>query len=405
VRVSPERRCDACHGSGSGARRLSRMAGGETAFVRALTPLSASPPRPSFLAWFRRAVAACGTALAVGLADLGGVVVAADLPAPAEFRVLSYNVHNFFPASVPGAKSAESKAAVIDVVAGIDAAIMLLVETGGQESVREIQDMLRRKGCEYPFSSVVEGGDQERRLAVLAKWEPVEVQHDVTAFYNLGGLHVRVQRGFANCTFQWANGYRLHLLGAHLKSKVYHQLGQTDMRRYEARQLRYLVNGILDKEPDANILVVGDMNDSPNASPVTTLLGRRYKDEKQLYDLRPLDRYDLAWTHLWQAGDVYSRIDYALATYGLLPEVDLDKTCLPELGSLQLASDHRPLVVTLTPVEKSMAAAVLDRFDQSIRKVPNAVPTAEAERMIGTRKARRAEEQDNGSEAGDTGEE
>lgn len=308
---------------------------------------------------------------------------------PGEIRVMCYNTYCFAPSHEPQVKTPESRDAVADVIAHVDPDIMLLTEVGGAAALAEIAEGLAARGKTYVFSSVVEGEDQERRMAFLAKLRPVQVSHDVTSFYNLNGRHVRVQRGFGHCVFQWAGDLRLHIVGAHLKSKMYHHLGQTDMRRYEARQLRYLYNEILKAEPKANVLIVGDMNDTPDSSPVSTLCGRRYKVERQLFDLRPVDRYNMAWTHLWDTADTYSRIDYAFASFALLPAIDFDRTVIPYYADWYVASDHRPVVVTLHPPPADTPSGLLSRFERNQRIPPVPQSSFGQGRVVGTRKVRR----------------
>jgi len=198
-----------------------------------------------------------------------------------------------------------------------------------------------------------------------------------------------VSRGFAHCVFQWSNGYKLHVVGTHLKSKRFHPLGQTDMRRYEARQLRYLFDKIIKEDPDANVLIAGDFNDAPNSSPISTVCGRRYKFTRQLYDLRPFDKYGMSWTYLWDEGETYSRIDYAFASYALLPEIEFEQTCVPFVGEWYVASDHRPLVVTLHPSDREAAPGILSQFEKNRRKAPVPMSSFHEGRVVGTRKVRR----------------
>lgn len=311
-------------------------------------------------------------------------------PAPAELRIVSYNTYNFFPLGKPQVKSPESRQMVVTLLASLKPDIAVLIEVGGQEALDELRALLAAAGAPYPYATVVNGEDQERQIAVIAQVTPVEVRHDTESVYNLGGRATRVQRGFAHLVFAWANGYRLHLVGAHLKSKMFDPRGQTDMRRYEARLLRYLVDGVLRTDPAANILVCGDFNDTPDSSPLNTLCNRRAGREKQLYDLRPLDRGGLAWTHLLDEADTYSRIDYALGSYGLLPEVLLDKTVIPAIADALIASDHRPLVVTLRPEECPMPADLLGRFERNIRTPPVPASFFHEGPIVGRRKAQRS---------------
>lgn len=311
------------------------------------------------------------------------------LAPPAELRVLSYNIFNFAAAAQPSPKSPESRAMVTAIIAKLNPDIAVLVETSGAAAVAELVAAIKEKGVTYPFSTVVEAFDQERRIGIIAKVTPAKVEHDTTAYYNLGGKHVFVQRGFGHVIFEWNNGYRLHVVAAHLKSKMFDPLGQTDMRRYEARQLRYLIDGIQKSDKEANILVMGDFNDTPESSPISTVCGRRSGVEKQMFDLRPVDPTNESWTHCWDEADTYSRIDYAFVSHALLPEINLDKTLLPNIQDWYIASDHRPVLVTLTPANKPVAPALLDRFDHNVRQ-PIAPPSSFHEgQVVGSRKARK----------------
>ena len=86
--------------------------------------------------------------------------------------------------------------------------------------------------------------------------------------------------------FQVNSRYRFVLFNAHLKSK--RPVGFADqaaMRLDEARVLRRLVVKRLNANPDENLLVVGDLNDTPNTDPIKDLIGRR---APRLVDLRPV---------------------------------------------------------------------------------------------------------------------
>ena len=316
---------------------------------------------------------------------------AADAQSPSdELRVVSYNLYNYFAmAKRPQVKSLESRRMTEAILADLNPDVALVVETGGTVAAEELRAALKARGRNYPFVSVVEGEDPERRLAVLAKWRPEMVAHDTATTYNLGLSVVRIQRGFAHVVFRWDNGYRLHLIGAHLKSKLFDPRGQTDMRRYEARLLRALITAILEADATANVLVLGDFNDTPDSSPLNTVINRRTTPDKQLYDLRPVDLQGNCWTHLQDGEDTYSRIDYAIASRSLLPEVQLAKTVIPAYADWYIASDHRPLLVVLKPQDRPPTPADLKPFARNIRVQDPPVSFFSEGRVIGSRKARK----------------
>jgi len=289
--------------------------------------------------------------------------------APASLRIVAYNLRNYLDPneSFAEAKSEAGRQACAETIAGLRPDIALFSELGGKHALADLLARLAKLGLDYPFSTVVEGPDRVRRLAIVAKFPAAAVDHQSYSTYNLADQRVPVQRGFANCLFKWDNGYQLRLLGAHLKSKRFHPLGQTDMRRYEARQLRYLVDKYVVADPTANLLLLGDLNDAPNSSPLNTLFSRRRRPDGQLYDLRPADPNGQVWTHFWNDEDSYSRIDYALASQALLPEVVLAETRLAFWPEWFAISDHRPVIVTIVPQDQPLSQSLLDAFPRNMR--------------------------------------
>jgi len=290
---------------------------------------------------------------------------------PSSVRIVSWNVRNYLDPGTDGSvKPEQSRQAVTEMLLRLRPDICVLIEVGAGPAVREIRARLKESGLDLPFLSVVQGADPVRHIAFLARFQPAEVLHHTNLTYRLRGQMVPVQRGFGHCVFEWPNGYRLHLLAAHLKSKRYNPLGQTDMRRYEARQLHYVIDALLRKDPDANVLVVGDFNDTPNSSPLKTLYARRSRADRQLYDLRPVDRWGFCWTHFWAAGDTYERIDYVLASVPVLSEVVLDGVFIPFDSDWYDASDHRPVVCTIVPSDHPHDVRIERLFDRNIRRRP-----------------------------------
>jgi endonuclease/exonuclease/phosphatase family metal-dependent hydrolase len=316
--------------------------------------------------------------------------------------VVTYNLYNYLDRAAPPVKSPESRDTVLRILAALAPDIAVLIETGGEAAVAEIRDELTARGQTYPFASTVLAFDRERRIGVLARQAPAQVAHVTEAAYRMQNRDVPVRRGFAHCVFEWP-GYRLHLLAAHLKSKAFDALGQTDMRRYEARLLRRLVDDILRVEPEANVLLVGDLNDTPESSPISTLCSRRSNPPRQLYDLRPVDRFGLSWTHCWDSADTYSRIDYAMVSYGLLPEVDFGATEIPFFPEWSLASDHRPLLITLNLRDRPVTPEMLAWFERNFRVAASPMSSFHEGRVVGTRKAQKSPDPDtDGGEASPT---
>ena len=289
---------------------------------------------------------------------------------PKSIRVAFMNLHNYAAPSSTDVKSNESRRAVHKLLAGTAADILVLSEVGNRSALDQIADGIARHSDnhDYTYRYLIQAEDRIRHLAVLATHPPAVEDHRDDATYSLRDETLPVRRGYAYCVFEWSNGYRLHIVGAHLKSKVYHPKGQTDMRRYEARYLRYLVDDIQKAEPEANILVVGDFNDTMDSSPLKTLFARRKSEIRELFDLRPLDAQRTSWTHWWRQADAYARIDYALASYSLLPEIDHRHTRLAFPDEWDQASDHRAVIVTISPEDQKVPESILDDFPYNIHR-------------------------------------
>lgn len=292
-------------------------------------------------------------ALALSLASWGFALDADDI------TVVSYNLWNYFLKSDFGRhpKSEESKNAVADTIAKANPDIVLVSEIGGKEAMADLLGRLRQRGLEYPFSIVMHGSDPTRALGAFAKFKPVEIHKLNTLTYNLRSKKapksakpdkVRVQRGFLHLVFV-KKGYRLHIISAHLKARLYNRYySHSDMRRNEARLLRSVVGEIMRKEPESNILVTGDFNDTRDSGTIATIRGDYGKKSLALVDLRPLDADGCCWTHWWRREDSYGRIDYAFASKTLVPEVLKEQVRITHIPAIWLkASDHRPLKIVI----------------------------------------------------------
>ena len=101
--------------------------------------------------------------------------------------------------------------------------------------------------------------------------------------------------------------------------------------------------------------------------------------EKRLYDLRPADQSGLFWTHWWNRNDVYSRIDYAFASYALVPEIIRDKTKIVHLPEFWIfASDHRPILITLrTDNAQPLSGPEMEQLFPNLKDAP--IPPEQSE--------------------------
>ncbi len=282
-------------------------------------------------------------------------------PAPGEFSVMTFNLNQYALASPDAApdrpfpKPPEDAAALVETIRLASPDILAVQEMGDPAAWDDFKSRLRDAGLsDYLHEEYLRRDPNDRNLAVLSRFPIVARNPHVDDTYTIGPTQFPVRRGILEVDIEPAPGYRLRLIVAHLKSKLFHDYGQAEMRRNEARLLCNHVRAALDENPALNLLVVGDLNDDPSSSPLREILF--YQDHPLLHDLRPTDEHGAAWTHR-DSDDSHQRIDYLLVSDGLLPEVVLDKTLALNFLSLAKASDHRPLLGTFAASERPPESA------------------------------------------------
>ncbi|MEA2069195.1 MAG: endonuclease/exonuclease/phosphatase family protein [Verrucomicrobiota bacterium] len=268
-----------------------------------------------------------------------------------EFSVMTYNLRRFTLDDRDGdGKKNDPKPdnecrALARIIAKASPDILAVQEIGGKTPLNAFQAWLKTEGLEYPHVEMLQRGDRDSNLAVLSRFPIVESTHHTNEWYSIGKARLAVARGFHEAVIQVDGNYRFHLVNAHLKSKIYSPLGQTEMRRNEARLLNKVVRRILEKNPGCKLLVVGDMNDNPNSAAIREVAG---KSKKNLFDLRPAEPGGDAWTHHHSAPDIHSRLDYIFANAKMLGDSVPEKSFVVRAPATYIASDHRPVLAVFS---------------------------------------------------------
>jgi endonuclease/exonuclease/phosphatase family metal-dependent hydrolase len=284
----------------------------------------------------------------------------APLRAADTFRVATYNLENYLsePAGTRPAKSDAARAQVRRTIRELGADVLALQEIGGTNALLELRTSLKKEGIDYPHWEFVRGFDTNIHLAVLSKL-PISVRRPHTNdTFLLNGRRFRVSRGFAEVEIRVNPRYTFTLLTAHLKSRrEVATASEEDIREHEARLLREKIDARLAANPNLNLVVLGDLNDTQDSRPVKNLLGR---GKTALIDTRPAERNGdsrqptdqrrparlVTWTYHYGVRDAYERIDYLLLSRGMAREWRTNETYLVALPNWGLASDHRPIVAS-----------------------------------------------------------
>ena len=278
------------------------------------------------------------------------------------FRVATYNVENYLPEATQTrpAKSAEAKAKVRESIRALKPDVLALQEMGGTNALLELRDSLKAEGLDLPYWEHVAGFDTNIHVAILSKFPFTARRPHTDESFLLGGRRFRVSRGFGEVDIQAATNYSFTLIAAHLKSKrAVAQADEAEMRLEEAKLLRATVDARLAADPNANIVVLGDFNDTKDSASTKAVIGR---GKLKLVDTRPAERNgdnaagreprNVAWTHYYGKEDSYSRIDYLLLSPGMAREWVADETYVLTLPNWGVGSDHRPIVATFEAEDK-----------------------------------------------------
>ena len=282
------------------------------------------------------------------------------------FRVATYNVENYLDGATHTrrAKSPEARAKIREGILALKPDVIALQEMGSLSALQELRESLKTNGLDFPYWEHVSGYDTNIHVALLSKFPFTALRPHTNDNFLLDGRRFRVSRGFAEADIQVNTNYSFTLIAAHLKSKrPIPQADESELRLEEAKVLRQKIDARLAANPNANLVVLGDLNDNKDSKSTKEVIGAR---KHKLVDTRPAERNgdnpspsthasgprNVAWTHFYATEDTYSRIDYILLSPGMAREWVTNETYVLTIPNWGIGSDHRPLVATFEAEEK-----------------------------------------------------
>ncbi|MBG30935.1 MAG: hypothetical protein CMI31_13190 [Opitutae bacterium] len=280
-----------------------------------------------------------------------------------DLRVATFNVRNFLVCDrlVEGVwrreypKPEKEKAAVRSIISKVKPDILALQEMGPEPFLLELQKDLESEGIKYSHSAWMEAEDENRHLAVLSRIPIVETRRHADLDYKYFDGREKIKRGLLEVVFE-TNGMKWSLFVVHLKSKWTERKDDFEgaaRRTGEARAARDLIKKNHPAKDAPRYLVAGDFNDHRDSSPLRRFLK---SGDTQLTSLVPAsDSRGEVWTHYWKKRDLYSRVDFFLATSAMFERVKNGRGTLVDFPEAGQASDHRMIYLDLsfgTPKKK-----------------------------------------------------
>lgn len=282
------------------------------------------------------------------------------------FRVAAYNVENYLdqPTESRRVKSTEAKAKIRESIHALKPDVISFEEMGSTNALLELRASLKAEGLDFPYWEHVSGFDTNIHVAVLSRFPIIARRPHTNENFLLDGRRFSVSRGFLDVDIQVATNYSFTLLGAHLKSKrPVAEADESELRLQEAKLLREKVDAILTANPNANLVVLGDFNNTKDSPSAKTVIGN---GKFKLIDTRPSERngddmpspnrryspMNVTWTYYYGVEDSYSRIDYILLSPGMAREWVKSETYVLTMPNWGVGSDHRPIVAGFEAEDK-----------------------------------------------------
>jgi endonuclease/exonuclease/phosphatase family metal-dependent hydrolase len=283
------------------------------------------------------------------------------------FRIAAYNVENYLDQPTETrhyAKTAEAKAKIRESIHALKPDVIAFEEMGTTNALLELRASLKAEGMDFPYWEHVNGFDTNIHVAVLSKFPITARRPHTNENFLLDGRRFSVSRGFSEVDIQVSTNYSFTLLGAHLKSKRPVPEGdEAELRLQEAKLLREKVDALLKANPNANLVVLGDFNNTKDSPSTKTIIGT---GKFKLVDTRPAERNgddapgpnpryspaNVTWTYYYGVEDTYSRIDYILLSPAMAREWIKKETYVLAMPNWGIGSDHRPIVAGFEAEDK-----------------------------------------------------
>lgn len=245
--------------------------------------------------------------------------------------------------------------AVVSIVLKESPDVLALQGIGQEADIQDLLTRLRAGGLQYDFHESLYTPHSPLNLAVFSRFPITSTQAHTNDQYSMITETVPVTHGYLEVEIAASPAYSFTLFCADLKSREYHPLGQTEMRRNEARMLGNHIRHTLDQPVRPNVIVAGTFHDRSQSAALRAITGDQ---QDVLLDPRITDPAGDIWTWYDAENEVYRRADYLLISDTMQAELLPEESAILRGDEARLASGHRPLTATFllrNPTQRTTA--------------------------------------------------
>lgn len=239
-------------------------------------------------------------------------------------------------------KSDKSRRAVAEVIASQSPELLAALGLGSRDDLAGLATDLAARGLAYPHQAWREGRSTCGGVAILSQFPIVSHQSPTGLVYRIGDTALTDRPTILDVSVLIAPSRLLRVVVAECKDKRFHSLGQTEMRRNEARLLSNHLRETLAGASPTWVLTTVALNDEPGSAPLRRLVE---PGPTAAIDLCPRDQRGRAWTRANPDRDAFLRTDFLLASPAL-EQAGVQAT-LVDHPQGAVASRHRPFLTRI----------------------------------------------------------
>ncbi len=263
---------------------------------------------------------------------------------PVSFTLATWNVKNFFDEKDDAAvKDDVLTAAQVQkkmqqlgaAIRGLDADVLVLQEVEKIDLLQRLNNTQLSK-MKYKEVRLLEGNDLRGiDVALLSRFEVLQY---ITNIYDTfpGVKDPNKNYGFSrDCVLaklKLGPGRELRLLINHLRAGG--DYNSTRRREAQAQRVRVLADQVLKGNPQENLSVIGDLNDTPDTETIKLIRDKA----PNLYD--PLTLLQASLRKTFRRS---KQLDYMLLSPGLKADLDNSSVMVPYDSLFSTTSDHYPI--------------------------------------------------------------